>query len=377
MLVQESIRPGLEGVVAAETCLSEVDGAAGRLTIAGYDVGEFAPKATLEETAFLLWNGRRASGGELAALRGALGEKRSITPVSLHVLRHAASAAPIDALRMAVGTFVPENGANHPGTTGSVSDHDAIRLVAVFPTLVAAHHRISQGLEPIAPRSDLGHVANYLYMLSGKAPEPEAERALETYLNAAVDHGLNASTFVARAIVSTESDLVSAIVGAIGSLKGPLHGGAPGPALEMVFEIGSAGRAEGYIRAKLERGDRLMGFGHRVYKVRDPRADVLKVAVERMFETSGDRKLYDLAMHVEQTALRLLDEYKPGRNLKTNLEFYTALLLHGIGLPVELFTPTFALGRVIGWTAHAMEQRRNNRVIRPQSRYIGPKGMVW
>lgn len=366
-MVEEMLRPGLEGVVAAETSLSEVDGQAGRLTIAGYDVAEIAPKARFEEVAFLLWNGHRPTPWETDELSQRLARRREAPRLAYEVLASAKNAASIDALRMAVG-LTPVEGSDM---------ENAQNLVGVLPTLVAAHYRLSRGEEPVAPRADLGHVANYLYMLKGEAPEPEAVRAVETYLNAAVDHGLNASTFVARAIVSTGSDLVSAVVGALGSLKGPLHGGAPGPALETVFEIGASERAEAVLRAKLERGERLMGFGHRVYKVRDPRADVLKEEIERLFATAGDRALYELAMDVEKTALRLLEEYKPGRSIRTNVEFNTALLLHGVGLPVSLFTPTFSLGRVVGWTAHAMEQRKANRVIRPQSKYVGPQGLLW
>jgi citrate synthase len=214
-------------------------------------------------------------------------------------------------------------------------------------------------------------------MLNGDEPDPERVRGLETYLNTVVDHGLNASTFTARVITSTGSDLVSAVVGALGALKGPLHGGAPGPALDMVFEIGDASRAEDVLRRKIQSGEKLMGFGHRVYKVRDPRADVLAAAAERLFTRAGDMSLYRLARAVEAAALRLLEEYKPGRRLQTNVEFYTALLLHGLGLESGLFTPVFAVSRVSGWIAHAMEQRRANRIIRPQSEYAGPRGLVW
>jgi citrate synthase len=231
---------------------------------------------------------------------------------------------------------------------------------------------LKNGQAPIAPRADLGHAANYLWMLSGEVPHEELVRGLETYLNTVVDHGLNASTFAARVIASTGADFVSAITGAIGALKGPLHGGAPGPALDMVFEIGEAARAEEILRRKIESGERLMGFGHRVYKVRDPRADVLAAAAERMFTRAADMHLYDLARAVERVALRLLEEYKPGRKLQTNVEFYTALLLHGLGLEVPLFTPTFAIARVAGWTAHCFEQRAVGRLIRPQSVYVGP-----
>jgi citrate synthase len=223
-------------------------------------------------------------------------------------------------------------------------------------------------------QADLGHAAHYLHQVTGAEPSAERARALETYLNTVCDHGLNASTFAARVIVSTQSDVISGITGALGALKGPLHGGAPGPALDMVFEIGTTDRAEAVIRARLDRGERLMGFGHRVYRVRDPRADILGHAAERFYAADGDRALYDLARAVEATALGLLREYKPERRIDTNVEFYTALLLHGLGLPAQLFTPTFAVGRVLGWSAHCLEQLREGRLIRPQSAYIGPVG---
>jgi citrate synthase len=266
----------------------------------------------------------------------------------------------MDALRIAAGTI-------------SLVSDEAPAIVARFPTIVAAYWRLRRGDEPIAPRADLAHAANFLYMLTGETPDPERVRGLETYLNTVVDHGLNASTFTARVITSTGSDLVSAVVGALGALKGPLHGGAPGPALDMVFEIADASRAEAILRRKIEAGEKLMGFGHRVYKVRDPRADVLARAAERMFTRAGDMSLYTLARSVEAIALRLLEEYKPGRRLQTNVEFYTALLLHGLGLDPSLFTPTFAISRVSGWIAHALEQKRANRIIRPQSEYTGPR----
>jgi citrate synthase len=243
--------------------------------------------------------------------------------------------------------------------------------------MIAAYWRLRHGQAPITPRPDLSHSANYLYMLTGNEADAAAVRGLETYLNTIIDHGLNASTFAARVIIATQSDMTSALVGAIGALKGPLHGGAPGPALEMVFEIGKAEAAEPYLRAKLERGERLMGFGHRIYKVRDPRAEVLGRAADAMFAEGERRRLYELAKFVEQKSLALLEEYKPGRNLQTNVEFYTALLLHGLGLETELFTPTFAMGRAAGWIAHSREQLATGRIIRPQSRYVGPHYGEW
>lgn len=367
---------GLEDVVAVRTCLSGVDGGAGKLVVGGFAVEELAGNASFEETVYLLWNGELPDTGELAAFREALAARRRLPQAVLDLLRSAASekAPEMDALRMAVGTV----GLGEPnGASGDEFYEDALSLVARFPIIVAAYRRLREGKEPLEPRMELGHAANYLYLLSGEEPGEEAVRALETYLNTVVDHGMNASTFAARVIVSTRSDIVSAVVGAVGALKGPLHGGAPGPALDAVLEIGEASRAEGYLKEKIKGGERLMGFGHRVYKVRDPRADVLAAAAERLYETEGDRKLYDLALSVEKVALRLLEEYKPGRNLQTNVEFYTALLLHGLGLPTQLFTPTFAVGRAGGWTAHCFEQREQDRLIRPQSEYLGDKNRRW
>ena len=357
---------GLEGVVAARTRLSRVDGERGELIIAGYPLAELAANATFEEVTWLLWNGRRPSAAESASFRRELAARRSLSRATLALVRECAvqHIDSMDALRIAAGSI-------------SLGGDDATTILAQLPSITAAFWRLVNGDEPIAARSDLGHAANYLYMLDGREPDAERARALETYLITVIDHGLNASTFTCRVICSTGSDLVSAVVGAIGALKGPLHGGAPGPALETVFEIGDAARAEAVLRGKIEAGERLMGFGHRVYKVRDPRADVLGAAAERLFTRAGDMTLYRLAREVESTALRLLEEYKPGRRLQTNVEFYTALLLHGLGLDVPLFTPTFAIGRAGGWLGHAFEQRAANRLIRPASEYVGPTGLRW
>jgi len=360
---------GLDDIVAASTRLSEVDGEAGRLTIAGYPVDDLAPAATFEEVAFLLLNGRLPQPAEGVTFARALAARRELPPSALDVLRAAAAerTVPMDALRMVAPLL----------SLGRKEDplEDAMTGIAAFPTIIGAYWRLLQGEAPVAVRDDLGHAAHYLQQLSGSEPSADRARALETYLNTVCDHGLNASTFTARVIISTHSDVISAITGAVGALKGPLHGGAPGPALDMVFEIGTPERAEPVIRAMLDRGERLMGFGHRVYRVRDPRADVLARASERFYASDVDRSVYELARHVEVTALRLLRERKPDRRLDTNVEFYTALLLHGIGLPTDLFTPTFAVGRVLGWSAHCLEQLRDGRLIRPQSVYVGPKDL--
>ena len=355
-------------MVAAETRLSGVDGEAGELTIAGFPVEELAGRASFEETVYLLWHDVLPDPEQLEEFREELAVRRALPRATLDLLQSVAvEKVPVmDVLRMASGTVGP-----------GADDEEALTLVACLPTIVAAYSRMLEGEEPVDPDPKLGHAANYLYILTGEVPGEEFTRALDTYLSTVSDHGMNASTFVARVIVSTRSDFVSAVVGAIGALKGPLHGGAPGPALDVVFEIGDASRAEAYLREKLGRGERLMGFGHRIYRVRDPRADVLAAAAERLYTTDGDRELYELALDVEQTALSLLAEHKPGRNLQTNVEFYTALLLHGLGLPSQLFTPTFAVGRVAGWTAHCFEQRELDRLIRPQSVYVGSMDRRW
>lgn len=360
---------GLEGVIATTTKLSHVDGEAGRLTLAGYAIEEIAPRASFEEMASLLWTGKVPSTCELKDLRADLASRRYLPRTTQALLRDATrSGAPaMDALRMAAGTLSLGR-AESP-------EEDARTLVALFPTIVGVYWRLKRGQEPLEPRTDLSHAEYCLQQMFGGETGKERARGLETYLITVCDHGLNASTFAARVIASTHADLVSAITGAVGALKGPLHGGAPGPALDMVFEIGTPERAEEVINAKLARGERLMGFGHRVYRVRDPRADVLAAAAERFYAAEGDSELYELARSIEKVALRVLAEKKPARRLDTNVEFYTALLLHGLGIPKELFTPLFAVGRVLGWTAHCLEQLREGRLIRPQSQYIGPVGL--
>src|SRR5215831_17346195 len=294
---------GLEGVVAASTSLSRVDGEAGQLILAGYAVEEIAPRARVEEMVHLLWYGRLPDKRELKELTSDLSSRRGLPVPTLSLVREAAknSVPAMDVLRMAVATLRlgrPES-----------PDEDARTLVASFPTIVGALWRLRNAQEPLQPRTDLSHVEYCLYQTFGGEVGKQRARGLETYLNTVCDHGLNASTFAARVIVSTHSDLISAVTGAIGALKGPLHGGAPGPALDMVFEIGTPERAETVIAARLDRGERLMGFGHRVYRVRDPRADVLGPAAERLYASgvgAGDERLYRLARQVEATALRLL-----------------------------------------------------------------------
>jgi citrate synthase len=383
----ENIARGLEGIIVSETRTSHVDGERGELLVGGFPVEELAPQAAFEEVLFLLWHGRLPDERERAALHREMAAQRALPGTTVALLRDAARHATpgMDALRMGVATLSLDD----PGPDDSSRDanlHRAVGLVARFTTLVATTWRLRQGRDPVPPRADLAHVANYLWMLRGVEPAPAVVRALETYFNTVVDHGMNASTFTARVIVSTQSDIVSALAGAIGALKGPLHGGAPGPALDTVFEIRAraarrgrplAAAAEARVREILAGGGRMMGFGHRVYKVRDPRAEVLAAAAARLFERGGDHRLYEDALVVEEVILRVLRELKPGRRLETNVEFYTALLLHGVGLDADLFSPTFAAARAGGWTAHVLEQIEENRLIRPASVYVGERHAHW
>jgi len=367
---------GLDGVVAARTRMSHVDGMAGHLIIGGYELSELAGKVSFEEAAHLLWRGTLPSKDETAALRAEMAALRALPAGAMDVVRSAAKAPPIDALRM-VSAVLSQDLADPDAITPEADMRAAMMLTARFPVIVAAHARLAAGQEPIAPRKDLGRAANFLYMVHGREPDPIAAGALDTYWVTVIDHGMNASTFTARVIASTRSDMVSAVTGAIGALKGPLHGGAPGPVLDMLVDIGSEDRAQAWLENELAAGRRIMGFGHRVYKVRDPRAEVLsKVADGMSAARLEDKKLFDLARTVEQTALKVLDAHKPGRNLRTNVEFYTALVLQSLGLTPRTFVAMFACGRVAGWCAHVIEQHAEDHLIRPQSEYTGPRGLT-
>jgi len=363
---------GLEGVTVAETRLSYIDGDEGELVIAGFPIEELATKATFEETLFLLLQDRLPDDDELDRFRTDLAERREIAPEVRELLREAPTegAPAMDALRMGLAAASLGQETDEPTET-------AKRVVAVVPTIVATYWRYHQGAQPLEPDPELGHAANYLWLLTGEQPDEAPVRGLETYLNTVVDHGLNASTFTARTVVSTESDLVSAATAAVGALKGPLHGGAPGPALEMLQDVDDGDDPEVYVRQKLDAGERLMGFGHRVYRVRDPRAAVLSTAAERFYAEGGDEAFFEMATEFETIAKELLAEHKPDRRLDTNVEFYTAVLLHGVGIPRELFTTTFAAARAGGWMAHALEQREDNRLIRPASAYVGARERTW
>jgi len=363
MSTNTSYVPGLEGIVASQTAISMVDGANGRLVYQGYVIADLAEEMSFEEVAFLLWEGRLPTRAELEALSLELAANRSLTQAANITLDALPSDTdPMDVLRSVVSV----QGVEHRLAKPTVPL--AIHAAASFPTILAMFHRRQLGLEPIQPRRELGHAANYLYMLNGKESSPEIVRALNTYLVLLADHGMNASTFAARVIASTESDLISALVGAIGALKGPAHGGAPAAVIEQLELVGTADKAEQWMRDARKRKVKFMGFGHRIYRVYDPRAKILKEMCRRM-----NPKFYDLATRVEEVALQILHEEHPERPQSTNVEFYSAGVLQAIGLPREFFTPTFAVSRVAGWSAHVLEQSANNRIIRPQSEYVGPE----
>jgi len=352
---------GLEGVVAATTALSKVDGLAGRLIYRGYNIHDLARTTTFEEVAHLLWFGHLPNKKELADLRARFAAERTIPEEVMQVIRTMpAQAEPMDVLRTAVSAW------GAVSISGEVSVRQAIAVAARFPLFLAAFYRLRQGLEPLEAKPELDHAANYLYLLSGQVPKEEHVRGLNSYLVLLADHGMNASTFTARIVASTESDIASSVVAALGALKGPLHGGAPSKVQDMLRAIGTVDNAESWVRRAVVDGDRLMGFGHRVYKTEDPRAEEL-----REMSRVADPEEFVLARRVEELALAILEEQKPGRRLYTNVEFYSAVLMNSVGLTGDLFTPTFAVSRVAGWTAHILEQANNNRLIRPEADYTG------
>ena len=361
MVAKREFPGGLEDVVAVRTRMSRVDGQAGELVIAGYRVEDLAGTVPFEAVCHLLWHGVLPTAEALADLRTRIGHRRVEVHASLGGRTNSALSDPMDALRSALAGF---------GSRGELAD-DALTMVAAAPVVIAGWWHARRGAAAPAPRADLSTAADYLRMITARPPGDPDRRALDEYLLTVSDHGMNASTFAARVIASTRSDLVSAVVGAVGALKGPLHGGAPGPVLEMLDAIASADRAEAWLRGELEAGRRIMGMGHRVYRVRDPRAAVFERAVGALSRTGVRNARLDLAHAVERAAEALLKERHPNRNLKANVEFYTAVLLEAVGIPRELFTATFAVGRMAGWTAHVIEQRAEDRLIRPQSEYVG------
>ena len=364
MQTQRTAASGLEGVVAAETKLSDVDGERGHLVIAGHDVESLALSASYEDASFLMREARLPSAAEREVERVAIARGREQAFALLPKIGDALGAADgMDALRAALGHVIP----------GGERSGEIARLAGATGFFAATWARSRAGLAPLAPDASRSLSSDVLRLVRDRAATPAEVAGLDAYLVTVVDHGMNASTFTARVVASTGSDRTSAIVAALGALKGPLHGGAPGPVLDMLDAIGTPTNAEAWLSGELAAGRRIMGMGHRIYRVRDPRAAVLEKAVERLERAGVHTGRLSLARAVEEAALGVLAQKHPDRPLAANVEFYTAVLLDTLGLPRGLFTPLFATGRVLGWCAHYDEQHETGRLIRPASVYVGPR----
>ena len=370
-------KPGLEGVVGAVTQIAEVDGANGRLTLRGYDISELAGRASAEEVAYLLWNGKLPTQSEFDALKADVAAGLKLPDAVIEPLRAAAkNSQGMHAMRIGA-SLLSIGDPDVDDLSVEASRRRAAKLFGQMGAVFAHAYRINQGQDLVEPKPEHGLAESILYMQRGTEPSQAEVDGLNAYMVAVAEHGLNVSTFAARVTVSTDSDMVSGLTSAVGGLKGPKHGGVPGPVLDMLNEIGSPDKTEEYIRNEMTSGRRIMGFGHRIYKVRDPRAAILGAAAERMAQVTGDRKLLDLTQSVEQQTVKILAELKPGRDLYANVELYAALILHAVNVPSVMFTPMFAVARTAGWTAHMIEQLSNNRIIRPDSIYDGPHDLKW
>lgn len=367
-----TVPAGLRRVVVTETGLGDVRGDAGFYHYRQYSAIDLATTRTLEDVWFLFVEGRLPSPAERASLHASLAPLRELPDELRQVLPAIALAGPrlnpLAGLRTALSLLGAARDLRPLWDTDSAQHkRDAMLVCAVTPTILAALYRIRAGLEPLAPRADLDSAANWLYLISGEVPDPRRARAVERYLIATVDHGFNASTFTARVVASAGADVVSAIAGAIGTFSGPLHGGAPDRALEGLDEIGSIDRIDDWVRGKVSAGDRIMGFGHAAYTTEDPRSLMLR---EIACGIGGD--LVEFATTVERRVVEILAELKPGRRIHANVEFYAGVVMELCGIPRSLFTPTFAVSRVIGWCANIMEQAAAGKIIRPAARYVGP-----
>jgi citrate synthase len=363
---------GLEGVVVGSTQLSNVEGAIGRLTYRGYDIDDLAPNATFEEIVHLLLYGHLPNRHELDALRREIGSRRALPEPLINAMQNVPKTAwPMDVLRTIVsglGLFSPVNA--HGEHLSDV--HTAIELIAKMPTIVAGWDRIRRGLDAVSPRADLSQAGNFLYMRTGKVPHAIEEDALDTYFVLLADHSFNASTFAARVTASTRADMYASVTAALATLQGDLHGGAATAAYQTLTEVKSPDEAERYARLVLERGQRIMGMGHREYKVRDPRARHLETMAKRLSEHVGSSRWYETAHALEEASRKVLQEKKPDNTIYANVDFYTAPVLADLGIPGDEFTCLFACGRIAGWAGHILEQLADNRLIRPQASYDGP-----
>jgi citrate synthase len=369
--MESTLARGLKDVVLDTTESSFIDGELGILLYRGYTIHDLASRSNFEEVCYLLLYGTLPTRAQLAEFEKRLSAARALPESVVQVIRLVQAAHPMDVLRTAVSAlsaFDPDTEDNSRPALLRKSE----RLTAVFPTIVAAHHRIRQGLEPVAPRSDLRHAANFLYMLEGHDPSPEAVEAIDLDLLLHAEHGANASAFAARVTASTLSDMHSAVVTAIGTLKGPLHGGAAEAVQRMTNEIGDPSRAHDYIREKLSAGDRIMGFGHRVYRAEDPRARHMRERSRTLGAKLGHEEWYQILTQVEKD----MAPYQ-SRGIFVNVDFYAGSVYSLLGLPEDLFVPIFAVGRIPGWCVEILEQYANNMLIRPLLEYTGPKDLPY
>lgn len=369
MSVETVYRPGLKEVIVSESQICFIDGQEGILRYRGYDIGELAENSSFEEACYLLLYGELPTREQRDRFSAELKSRRALSDRELELIRSlAATAEPMDALRTAVsaaGSFDPWGSDN----SDEASLNKVTRIIAIFPSILASYKRFREGQEPIPPRDDLNHASNLLYMMSGEDPDETSSSIFDTCLTLHADHGFNASTFSARVTVSTLSDIYAAVTSAIATLKGPLHGGANIRVIEMLEEIGSEERVRSYIEEKLQSKQKIWGMGHRVYKTKDPRSYVLETLIEELARVRGESKLYRIARETERVCAELLAE----KGIYPNVDFYSGTICQMLEIPKELAPPLFALSRVSGWTAHVMEQLRDNVLIRPRSRYVGPE----
>lgn len=361
---------GLQGVVASQTSLSFIDGQEGVLVYRGYNIHDLAPNATFLESVFLLWNGRLPTRDELASFEREIAGQRGLDPRTLEALRRLPTeTTPMAALRTAAsveGTSDPDAEDNSP----EANQRKARRLLAQFPTMIAAFHRLRSGAEPLDPDPSLSHAADFVRMANGVAGTDEAAVALDRTLLLYLDHGFNASTFACRVIAATLGDMHSAVVGGVGALKGSLHGGANAKAMEMLLEIGDLESAGPFLDRAFAEKRKIMGFGHRVYRTEDPRATHLREMSADLTKQAGLDQYYEISRYLE-------DRIKGEKGINPNVDFYCATVYYSLGLPIDLYTPIFAMGRIAGWSAHVMEQHADNRLIRPRAEYVGEMGLSW
>jgi citrate synthase len=361
---------GLRGVVAASSSIGDVNGEKGELIYQGLNIHDLAANSTFEEVIFLLWHGRLPKREELDELRRSLGQCYEVPQEILALMRQfPRDAEPMDALRTAISAldFYDKSAAD---TSREASLKTATRLTAQLPTIVAASHRLRQGLEPVRPKSDLNIATNFLYMLKGEMPSDTDAHIFDVCLILHADHELNASTFTARVVAGTLADMYGAVTAAIAALSGPLHGGANTNVMKMLLEIGEVERVEPYIKEALAAKRKIMGMGHAVYRTEDPRATHLRRFSKEMGERAGDTKWYDISRKVEEVIMR-------EKGLYPNVDFFSASTYYMMGIPLELYTPIFAVSRISGWTGHILEQYGNNKLIRPRAEYIGPRNVAY